>query len=212
MNDKITAHYENLFALHGYSPNAVQWRDEKSQSARFRVLMEISHDLDSVLDVGAGLAHLYTYLREHGFQGRYLGLEFVQQFVDFANRLMKDDKNAEVLHFDISSDELPTGFDYGFISGVFNNARDNAEEFMYDTLTRLWNVCEKGMAFNILSTHVDYFDSRLFYTNPENLFTFLKRELQGHIVMYHDYITYQDGFPCEVTYVVRKEPRIVAET
>ena len=209
MNDQIIAHYENLLDLHGCSSNAVQYRDTSSHMARFQLLMEISNDLGSVLDVGAGLGHFYTYLRKHGFQGRYLGLEFVQQFVESANQIMEDDEIAEVRHFDVSADELPTGFDYGFVAGVFNNARENAEEFMFDTLKRLWNVCEKGMAFNILSTHVEYFDSDLFYVNPEKMFTYLKSELQGHIVMHHDYITSQDGYPYEVTYFVRKEPRSV---
>ena len=211
MNDQIIAHYENLFDRYGYSSNAVQFRDKSSHLARFQLLMKISHDLGSVLDLGAGLAHFYTYLREHGFQGSYLGLEFVQQFVESANNIMKEDEKAEMRHFDISSEELPTGFNYGFISGVFNNARENAEEFMYDTLKRLWKVCEKGMAFNVLSTHVEYFDSQLFYVNPEKMFTFLKCELQGHIVMHHDYTTSQDGYPYEVTFFVRKEPRPIVE-
>ena len=124
---------------------------------------------------------------------------------------MADDKNAEVRHFDIKSGELPTGFDYGLVSGVFNNARDNADEFIYDTLKKLWNVCEKGMAFNIPSTYVEYFDSELVYVNPEKMFTFLKCELQGHIVVHHDYITSQDEYPFEVTHFVRKEPRQIVE-
>ncbi len=211
MTDQIAAHFKNRFDQYGYSSNTVQYRDKSSHFARFQLLAGISHDLGSVLDVGAGLAHFYTYLREQGFQGRYLGLEFVEQFVESANRLMAEDKNAEMRHFDIGSDELPKGFDYGFVSGVFNNARENAEEFMYDTLKQLWKVCEKGMAFNVLSTYVEYFDRELIYVNPEKMFTFLKCELQGHIVVHHDYITSQDGYPFEVTYFVRKEPRLIVE-
>ena len=212
MADQIIAHYKNLFDQYGYSSNAVQFRDKSSHLARFQLLTEISCDLGSVLDIGSGLAHFYTYLREHGFDGRYLGLEFVEQFVESANRLMADDKFAEVRQFDVRSGEFPMGFDYGFVSGVFNNARDHSDDFMYDTLKKLWRVCEKGMAFNILSTYVEYFDSELVYVNPEKMFKFLKSELQGHIVMHHDYITSEDGFPFEVTYFVRKEPRLIVES
>lgn len=212
MTDQVVAHYKSLFDRHGYSSSAVEFRDQSSHLARFQLLTEISHDLGSVLDVGAGLAHFYTYLRAHGFQGRYLGLEFVEQFVESANRLMADDQNAEVRHFDVSSAELPAGFEYGFVSGVFNLARENAEEFMYSTLKKLWRACEKGMAFNILSTHVEYFDSHLFYVDPEKMFRFLKCELRCHIVMFHDYITSKDGYPYEVTYFARKEPRLIIET
>ena len=212
MTDQINTHYKNLFDQYGYSSNAVQFRDKSSHLARFQLLKEISCDLGSVLDIGAGLAHFYTYLREHGFEGRYLGLEFVEQFVESANRLMADDKFAEVRHFDVRSGEFPMGFDYGFVSGVFNNARENSDDFMYNTLKKLWTVCEKGMAFNILSTYVEYFDSELVYVNPEKMFKFLKCDLQGHIVMHHDYITSEEGYPFEVTYFVRKEPRLIVES
>lgn len=212
MTDQVFAHYKNLFDRYGYSSNALQYRDQSSHFARFQLLTEISSDLGSVLDIGAGLAHFYTYLRENGFYGRYLGLEYVDQFVEFANRLMADDQNAEVRRFDVSSGELPEGFDYGFVSGVFNNARENSEEFMFDTLMKLWKVCEKGIAFNILSTHVEYFDKELYYVSPEKVFSFLKCQLQGHIVMYHDYVTHQGGYPCEVTYFVRREPRLIVAT
>ena len=212
MTNQIIAHFESLYAQHGYSSNAVQYRDKSSHLARFQLLTEISDDLGSVLDVGAGLAHFYTYLREHGFQGKYLGLEFVERFVESANLLMADDENAEMRHFDVGTGELPTGFDYGFVSGVFNNARENSEDFMYNTLKNLWRVCEKGMAFNILSTYVEYFDRELVYVNPERMFTFLKCELKGHIVMHHDYITSQDGYPFEITFFVRKAPRLIVET
>ena len=208
-NDQIVAHYKELFNRHGISSNAVQW-DKGAHLARFNLLVDIDSELNSVLDVGAGLGHFYGYLRNQGFQGKYLGLEIVEEFVESAKSLMLEDKNADIRQFNVVTEDFPTGFDYGFISGVFNNNRENAKEFMYTTLSKLWRVCEKGMSLNVLSTYVEYFDDDLYYVNPLSLFEFLKLELRGHVVMHHDYVFFKDGYPYEVTYFVRKNPRNIS--
>ena len=207
MSDTIKSHYELLFKRYGPSALAVQSRDHKSQIVRFKLLTDISSNLRSVLDVGAGLAHLYSYLRAQGFDGYYLGLELVSDFVKESQSIMANDSCAEIKCFDVSTGVIPNGYDYGFVSGMFNNARDDASEFMYDTLEKLWNVCEQGMAFNLLSNNVDFFDEQLFYADPMEMFKFLKHDLRGHVLMRHDYVTFPDGYPCEVTFHVLKEPR-----
>ncbi len=208
-NKEVIYHYKHLLDIYGNSANSVQWRDETSQMLRFKLLTDISLDLGSVLDVGAGLAHLYTYLRSQGFEGRYLGLELVNEFVKESKKKMSHDPSAYIECFDVAINEFPTGFEYGFISGMFNNQRINAEEFLFETLSKLWKVCTKGMAFNILSTNVDYLDSELFYVDPVLVFNFLKHDLKGHVTMRHDYITHLDGYPCEATFHVLKQPRLI---
>ena len=211
MNDPIIQYYKSRLERFGDSPKAVDWRDELTQVNRFRILSSISSDMNSVLDVGCGLAHFYSFLRLKGFQGKYLGLDILKEFVDLSNRTVAKDPLAEVQFFDASlkagnSISFPTGFEYGFVSGMFNNQRDNVECFMYDVIERLWEACEKGIAFNVLSKFVEYEDSELYYADPVKVFLFLKQELKAHVVMYHDYVLSPDGFPYEVTFHVRKEP------
>ncbi len=219
MNDQVTAFFKSQFARFGDSPRAVDWRDELTQNNRFRLLASISSDMESVIDVGCGLGHLYSFLRSKGFQGKYLGLELLEEFVELASQRVEGDPIAEVRLFDASmlaekssvpASPLPTGFEYGIVSGMFNFPRDNAEMFMYDVVEQLWKVCEKGIAFNILSKYVEYEVSDLYYADPLKLFRFLKEELRAHVVMYHDYVLSPDSFPYEVTFHVRKEPRVVA--
>ncbi len=219
MNDQFTAFYRSKFARFGDSAKGISWRDELTQHNRFRLLSSISSDMESVIDVGCGLGHLYSFLRSKGFQGKYLGLEILEEFVELASQRVEGDPIAEVRLFDASmlaekssvpASPLPTGFEYGIVSGMFNLSSDNAEKFMYDVVERLWNVCEKGIAFNILSKYVEYEDSYLYYVDPLKVFRFLKQELGAHVVMYHDYVLSPDSFPYEVTFHVRKEPRVVA--
>ncbi len=211
MNDQLISHYKSLLEQYGHSPQAVQWRDQLSQVNRFRILSQISTEFDSILDCGAGFGDFYHFLCSNGFKGKYLGLEFVEEFVNIAKKAMIDDPKAEFQLFDVNSGALPTGFDYGFVSGMFNIRHDGNEFMMYDTLTRLWDVCEKGIAFNVLSTFVEYYDDNLYYVDPSKMFLFLKQELKGHVAMHHDYILSPDGYPYEVTFHVTKQPRFIGE-
>ena len=211
MNDHIIENYRTLLKKYGMDSRAVQWWDKESHWIRFKLLASVSSKMNSVLDIGCGFADFYHFLRSRGFNGQYLGIDIVPEFVSLAKESIKDCPNAEVRQLDIISEPLPVGFDYGFASGIFNNHRENAHQFVYETLSLLWDACEKGIAFNAISTYVDYFDDELFYVNPMEMLEFLKGKLGGNVVMYHDYVVNRNGYPYEMTFHVFKEPRSVDE-
>jgi len=198
-------HYRALWELHGDSPHSVQYSDGESHYARFDVLCSIASPLTSVLDVGCGLAHLYRYLKATGFEGRYMGVDIVPEFIESAENMLADDPNANVRLND-SAESLPSGYDYALLSGVFNNRMHDNLRFMETTLKRMYSVAKKGIAFNAMSTFVDYHDDGLYYSNPLEVFNFCKNELGGHPVLRHDYTLTENGFPFEYAMYVYKEP------
>ncbi len=209
MNQELIAHYQVLLKNHGVSSQAVQYRDRESHYARFKVLSGISSNLSSILDFGCGIADLFSYLQSKGFTGRYLGIDIVPEFVQIAKESLNDFPNADVELISSENPNLPHGYDYAFVSGVFNNRMIESEQFVYDTLRNLYNACEKGIAFNLLSTYVEYFEDELCYFNPMEVFEFLKSELAAYVIMRDDYILSNDGFPYEVTFFAYKKPRFV---
>jgi hypothetical protein len=81
---------------------------------------------------------------------------------------------------------------------------------MTRTLRRMWAVAGKGIAFNSMSTHVDYRDPELYYVDPLEALAFCKSELGGHPVLRHDYILRPGGFPFEFAIYLYKSPRDVS--
>ena len=209
MDNPLIAHYRTLLARHGAVPEALQYSDAASQAARFGVLSAVADPLGSVLDVGCGLAHLCHYLRAAGFEGRYHGVDMVPEFVELAARALGDDRHASVALGEASG-TLPTGFDYALLSGVFNNRMEDNRGFMEGTLRRMFDAAERGIAFNAMSTHVDYRDPELYYVDPMEVFGFCKTELGGHPVLRHDYVLREDGFPFEFVMYVYKSPALAA--
>jgi hypothetical protein len=79
--------------------------------------------------------------------------------------------------------------------------------FMTTTLRRMYAAARRGIAFNAMTSHVDYRDPELFYVDPMQVFAFCKAELGGHPVLRHDYVTRPGGFPYEFAIYVYKSPR-----
>ncbi|MDB3935553.1 class I SAM-dependent methyltransferase [Granulosicoccus sp.] len=201
----ISDHYRSLWERHGDSTHAVQYSDDQSHHARFDILCSIASPVTSILDVGCGLAHLYRYLKLNGFNGQYKGIDIVPEFVEAAKTHCKDDPNADVMLCN-STDKLPSGYDYAMLSGVFNNRMPDNKAFMKATLRRMFSVAEKGIAFNAMSTFVDYEDNTLYYSDPLEVLAFCKTVLGGHPILRHDYTLTENGFPFEYAIYVYKEP------
>ena len=194
--DLVTS-YQKRLAEYGTSSAAGQYSDQASHFARFGVLVEIDPDMRSVLDVGCGIADFCHFLRVQGSKARYHGIDIVPEFVEIASTALADDPAAFVSLADAEDDTVPHGFDYAVLSGVFNNQMDDNWGFMSRTLRQMWDSSTKGIAFNAMSSHVDYRDDGLFCVDPMQVFAFCKQALGGH--------------PFEFAMYVRKEPRIPSE-
>lgn len=204
----IIENYRERLRKHGPSPQAVQYSDAESQSARFAVLAAIDPNMESVLDVGSGLCDFVRFLRARGSTARYLGVDIVPEFVALSQEALIEDPAAEAALLDVETFELPSGFEYAVLSGVFNNVMDDNWAFMAVTLRRMWAAATRGIAFNAMSTYVDYRDSDLWYVDPARVLDFCKSELGGHPVLRHDYVTHPGGFPFEFAVHVYREPTL----
>lgn len=190
----LQQHYRNLFNQYGDSFKAAQWADETSQEKRFKILIEIADIRNSsILDFGCGTGHLATYLKKLGIPVEYTGVDIVKELIDCAKEKHTD-------HSFYLSEELVTQqYDYIFISGVFNNKLLNNRDFYKKQLIKLLPYAKKGIAFNMLSHYVDYYDDNLFYEKPESVFGFIKKEISPFVVLRNDYEIKKGVLPYEFT-------------
>lgn len=204
MTTSLQQHYTCLFREYGDSPQAVQYHDAISQRKRFRVLSEVSQTLGSVVDLGCGLGHFCDYLRESSFHGKYLGLDFVQEFINVACSTHAEDRLTQFRQFDLHENAFPPNFDTFVVCGVFNNKMPDNQRFMESTLTKAYEAARKHVAFNVMSTYVDFQDDTLFYTDPREVFDFCKRNLTRRVTLRNDYLVREDRPPYEYTVYLYK--------
>ena len=204
MNTGLKKYYQNRFEKFGESPASVQYSSKESQFKRFEILLAIAEEITSIIDVGCGLGDLLEFLLNKKYVGKYLGLDFVNEFIEFTNVKYKDTANVIFKPFDLTKDELPRTYDYIILSGVFNNKSENNEEFMFNSIRKMFEACRKGIAFNAMSTYVDYMDEYLYYSDPLKTFDYCKKNLTRRIVLKHDYCVKENSIPFEYTMYLYK--------
>ena len=77
------------------------------------------------------------------------------------------------------------------------------------TLITLLKKTNKGIAFNNLSSYVDYKDKILYYEIPEKIFNFCKTKLSPLVTIRHDYQIKNNKVPYEfTTYIYKTKIRV----
>ena len=201
----LKQHYQTLFAKHGSHHHAVQYSAKQSQFASFRILLQNLQLNDSILDIGCGLGDMLAFLRtEMNFIGHYKGLDFVPEFIQAAKQRFADDSHAEFEEFNLNTSALPEGYSLVVLAGVFNNLMDDNESFMNSTIKNMYKASNSKVAFNALSTYVDYQDESLYYYDPLKVFDFCKRELSSKVTLRHDYCVKENSIPFEFSIYLYK--------
>jgi SAM-dependent methyltransferase len=201
----IVSHYEACLEEHGDSHLGVDWPKAEDVDKRHRVMLDVirpGSQRVTLLDFGCGAAHLNEYIRCAGLDNiEYVGLDLSEKFV----RLSKS-KFPEQQFFclDLLDDDssLPS-FDYIVMNGVFTEKRalsfDDMLAYFKRLLTRAFAHARAGIAFNVMSKHVDWERGDLFHLPFDTLAVFLKDELSRHFVFRNDYGLYE-----YTTYVYRE--------
>ena len=197
-------HYEDTLGKYGDTPQGVNWADAESQFLRFQILSEVD-DLNrkKIHDVGCGLAHFADFLARKGTNCEYVGSDISPLMIEKAKRRLPHAQLhvADILD-DVTQDWMTA--DYLFASGVFyvkgTNPRSTWRQFVEEMLIRMFSLTKKGIAFNMLTAHVDYEESNLFYLSPAKALDWCVRNLGRHVVLRHDYPLW------EYTMYVYKQP------
>ncbi|MCZ8312837.1 MAG: class I SAM-dependent methyltransferase [Magnetospirillum sp.] len=205
MNDRksdmraLERHYSELFRKHGDTPAATQQRDRETQERRMGRLCEIAPDVAQarILDFGCGAGHLLHVLRrDFDFCGRFTGYDLSLPHIEAARTKFPD---AVFERRDILEVGIEGRFDYAFVNGTFNNLIADNWGFVTEVLATLYGACDRGVAFNLLSSYVDYNDTGLYYAEPERIFAHCKREITPLVTLRHDYRLKPGVIPYEFT-------------
>jgi SAM-dependent methyltransferase len=181
--------YAASLAAHGPGPAAVGWRDAAAQQLRFARLARVldDHPVDGpaeVADWGCGYGALLAHLDARGAPlARYDGYDLSADMLAVAP--------ADPRCRWIQSSALDRDYDYVFVSGTLNVRLGAPEavwaEHVRATLRALHARARRGLAFNLMTSWVDWRSDDLFYADPAEWFTFCRRELSRAVSLQHDY-------------------------
>lgn len=197
--------YSENLKHHGLASRSVGWKDQESHFLRFEKLVQVI-DVQpgtqnvTVNDLGCGYGAMFKYLDELPSLelAGYYGYDISDEMLAAAKKFIADPrlqlvKSPKVIH----------EADFSFVSGTFNVRMEASDEawtaYVKDTLMNLADKSRKGLAFNLLTTYVDWKQEDLYYADPFMFFDFCKRNISRYVSLLHDYPLF------EWTMLVRKE-------
>lgn len=192
----IVRHYEQCLACHGATPQGVDWPDGADLARRFGVMLDVRRPEHAgrrlrLLDVGCGPGLLLDYLAASGREGdvEYLGVDLSESMVQAARERWPD---HQFVCTDLITDTAPhLTADYVILNGVLTEKRELPQADMVSLAETLLESCfahaRIGMAFNVMSTHVDWTRDDLFHWPMDDAMGFAARRLSRHVAIRADY-------------------------
>ncbi|OIO66715.1 MAG: SAM-dependent methyltransferase [Zetaproteobacteria bacterium CG_4_9_14_3_um_filter_49_83] len=147
---RIIDRHRDSLKRHGYHPNALYWSSREIQEIRFAVLAGIGVQAgDSLLDVGCGFADFKRWFEaEQGGSLQYTGVDLSP---DLLNEAKKRHPDATFHCGDLfDMDFTGQSFDWVVLSGALNEQLHDNGEYARRCITRMYALCRKGVAFNLL--------------------------------------------------------------
>jgi SAM-dependent methyltransferase len=165
---------------------ALGYRNNDSQHQRFQALTrwgDMSHC--SILDLGCGYGDLKPFLDQH-YQGFiYLGVDFLKEFIDGATQRYGALPNTQFFQSDFLTAGLPE-VDIVIACGSLNYRSDNSLH-PWQTISRMWEVANKGVVFNMLDANQFADDQVLCGYEAEQVLAFC-RQLDPQAEIYTGYL------------------------
>ena len=80
-------------------------------------------------------------------------------------------------------------FDYVLSSGTLSYKIDNYKEIYFDMVKKMFNLCERGTAFNVLDKHKHPNDETYASYTPTEIYEYCSG-LTDKLTLRHDYLDY----------------------
>jgi SAM-dependent methyltransferase len=196
---KILRHYEECFEKYGASHRGMDWPNEEDLVKRFDVMLEVvrpnAEKPVSILDLGCGVGLLVDHLQAtdalNAFD--YWGIDLSTKMVAAARERHPAQRFESR---DILSNPLPAGcVDYVIMNGLLTEkvqlSQPTMEAYATDIIKMAFDACRRGIAFNVMSTHLDWLRNDLFHWPLDSVAAFLVSQCSRSIVIRMDYGLYE---------------------
>jgi SAM-dependent methyltransferase len=193
----LRQHYREKFSRHGPTSEGVDWgSDESKMLLRYQKMQAVVEaprsGSASLLDVGCGYGGLFSYLAGKGAEIHYTGIDVADNMIQWARQKFGA---GTFVCGDILSHDFKREFDYVVCSGILTQKLDvpaiEMDRFAADLIKRMFDLCKRGTAFNIMTTKVNFFSNKLYYRNPAEMFSWCISEITPHIKIDHAYPLYE---------------------
>jgi SAM-dependent methyltransferase len=191
-------HYAATFARHGATSRGADWGEWPDVHIRYGKMLEVieparaAQATVSLLDVGCGFGGLLDYAKSRGITIDYTGIDLIPEMIDHASANHPD---AEFTVGDIFTLPESQSFDYAICNGILTLKLETSilqmDQFARRLIRQIFSVARRGIAFNMMSSHVNFMVPHLYYKNPLEMIAYCSMELSRRFRLDHAYPLYE---------------------
>jgi SAM-dependent methyltransferase len=205
----LADHYARTFDEHGAVARGVDWGPEADVRLRYdKMLAVIERDprsphpgppprageggRPSLLDAGCGYGGLLMYARERGMDLDYTGVDVCGNMIEHASAHVSGGRFLVRDVFDLDGEE---SFDYVVCNGILTQkliaTRAAMDDYAERLIRRLFALARRGVAFNVMTTHVNFMVENLYYRDPAEVLAWCVGEVTPRVAIDHAYPLYE---------------------
>lgn len=203
--DSITTtfkeYHAQIFEKHGATARGVDWRDEDELLVRYDKMLDVLRkdflpplDTVSLLDVGCGWGGLARRAIDLKLPLAYSGIDVVESMVAHAKT---EFESAEFIHGDVFAMPDVPAYDFVVCNAILTQklgaSNMEMEQYSRKLIHKMFSLCRHGVAFNMMSTRVNFMVGNLYYQNPAELFTWLLTDVAPRVRFDHGYSSLASG-------------------
>lgn len=199
ISQMMKEHYETTFQRHGPNSLGVDWgQDDEKTILRYQIMLAIlanepTKEPPSLLDVGCGYGGLHTYAKRTGIPLRYTGIDVASNMIAWSREHLVD---ADFIEDDfLDADFSERTFDYVICNGILTQKLQasllDMDHYAKRLINKMYSLCTKATAFNIMSTSVNYFAPNLYYKHPAEILSYCLSTISRKIKVDHSYGLYE---------------------
>ncbi len=199
--DDVTAalksHYARAFETHGATARGVDWGAADDVVLRYEKMLAVIDPARtpgrvSLLDVGAGYGGLWQAIKQKGLPVDYSGIDVCDNMIAWARTHQKD---ASFAVADVFTDGAAGSHDYVVANGILTQKLETTitamDAFAQKLIRRMFELSRVGVAFNVMTTKVNFTAPNLYYRNPAELLAWCQAEITPKVRIDHAYRLYE---------------------
>ncbi len=197
---EMKTHYSQKFAEFGATPKGVDWGKEEDVRLRYdKMLAVIDWELLDIgkpitlLDVGCGYGGLYSYAQQKGLELQYTGIDVASNMISWAKQHLSTGEfiEGDFMQHDFGKQRFEFIVCNGILTQKLGASLLEMDGFAKMLIRRMFDLCDKSIAFNVMSTYVNFFAPNLYYKHPGEMLGYCLSEISRKARLDHSYGLYE---------------------
>lgn len=201
ISQMMRSHYSKTFEDHGATSQGVDWGlNTDRMFLRYGKMLDVitsefrsrQAPCPSLLDVGCGYSGLADFAEQQQIDLDYTGIDIAENMISW---IQAHHPKRTVFCGDVLTYPLERSFNFIVCSGILTQKLTAHDEDMIDYATalieRIYSLSTHGVAFNVMTSHVNYKADNLFYRDPVELLQWCLANITKHVRLDHDYGLYE---------------------